>query len=235
MKVYAIIPARSGSVGYKDKNIKKIDNKPLLAYSIEFAKELKCVDRIFCSTDSQKYANIAIKYGAEVPFLRSVESSSSNSMEDDVLKDLREKFKLYNIDEPDLIVWLRPTFIFRSIEDVTKCVDLLKTDQTLTASRTVIQTENRLYRIDDNLLLSNFIDKGKSMIRRQDIEESFKVYSTDVFRFKNNNFTDSFLGDKISPVITNKICGLDIDDEFDFNLVKCIVENDLLRSLTQKK
>ena len=75
MKVYAIIPARSGSVGYKDKNIKKIDNKPLLAYSIEFAKELKCVDRIFCSTDSQKYANIAIKYGAEVPFLRSVESS----------------------------------------------------------------------------------------------------------------------------------------------------------------
>lgn len=231
MKVYAIIPARSGSVGYKDKNIKKINNKPLLAYSVEFAKKLKCIDRIFCSTDSQKYADIAIKYGAEVPFLRSSEASGSNSMEDDVLKDLRTKFKLFNIDEPDLIVWLRPTFIFRSVRDVSKCVDLLKKDKTLTASRTVIQTENRLYRIDDELLLSNFNDGGKSMIRRQDIQSSYKVYSTDVFRFKNNELTDSFLGDKISAVISNKICGLDIDDEFDFNLVKCIVENNLLESL----
>ena len=69
MKIYAIVPARSGSRGLPDKNIKVLAGKPLIAYSIDFAKRLG-VDRIFCSTDSKEYACIAKTHGAEVPFLR---------------------------------------------------------------------------------------------------------------------------------------------------------------------
>ena len=67
----AIIPARSGSKGLKDKNIKLLNGKPLLAYTIEAARESGLFDEIMVSTDSQEYADIAKQWGANVPFLRS--------------------------------------------------------------------------------------------------------------------------------------------------------------------
>ena len=69
MNNIAIIPARSGSKGVKDKNIKLMNGKPLLAYSIEATKKLGMFDEIMVSTDSQKYANIAIQCGASVPYI----------------------------------------------------------------------------------------------------------------------------------------------------------------------
>ena len=66
--------------------------------------------------------------------------------------------------------------------------------------------------------MSEFNDNGKSMIRRQDINNSYKVFSADVFRFKGNKFNKDFLGRRIFPVITNPICGIDIDSVFDFEL-----------------
>ena len=66
MKNLAIITARSGSKGLPDKNIRPLNGKPLIAYSIEAAIESKCFDEIFVSTDSQKYADIAQKYGVKI-------------------------------------------------------------------------------------------------------------------------------------------------------------------------
>ncbi len=225
MKIYALIPARSGSKGLKDKNIKLINERALIDYSISFAKRLSSVDRVFCSTDSQHYADIAIDCGAEVPFLRSADAAADKAMEQHILHDLREKFRSAGIEEPDLIVWLRPTFVFRSVVDVEECVQALIDDNTLSAARTVVEAENRLYSVDEGKLYPNFQDMGKSMMRRQDMKNSFKVFSTDVFRFKGNPFRDDFLGARIKPVITNSICGMDIDTKFDFELVKLLIEN----------
>ncbi|MAD12243.1 MAG: CMP-N-acetlyneuraminic acid synthetase [Flavobacteriaceae bacterium] len=224
MIIYAIIPARSGSKGLLNKNIKLISGKPLLAYSIEFAKKLK-IDRIFCSTDSKKYAKIAVKYGAEVPFLRSDQASSSIAMEHDILKDLYYNFEKENIPQPDLIVWLRPTFVFRNLKDVMKCIDLLKKDSSFTSARTICESESRLYKLEDKILTSTFEDDGKSMVRRQDIIGKYKVFSTDVFRSNEKNISDNFLGNKIAGIITNKLCGLDIDDKLDFIIVENILNN----------
>ncbi len=224
MKVYAIIPARSLSKGLPNKNILEIGGKPLLAHSIDFAKKLPSVTRILCSTDSCEYSRIAQEFGAEVPFLRSPEAASDEAMEEDILRDLRRKMIEHKVEEPDIVVWLRPTFVFRSVEDVEKCVGVLKTRKSLSAARTVTKSENRLYHIESNQLVPAFNDRGKSMIRRQDMKDSFRVFSTDVFRFKDNDFNDDFLGSNVFAVETNKICGLDIDDRFDFELVKCVLE-----------
>ena len=70
MKILAIIPARSGSKSIKDKNIRSIDGKPLIAHTIEHAKQSKLINRIIVSTDNKYYSEIAKSYGAEVPFLR---------------------------------------------------------------------------------------------------------------------------------------------------------------------
>lgn len=79
MKNIAIITARSGSKGLKDKNIKELGGKPLIAYSVEAAIEFGCFDTVMVSTDSDKYAEIAREYGAEVPFLRSERTSSDSA------------------------------------------------------------------------------------------------------------------------------------------------------------
>jgi CMP-N,N'-diacetyllegionaminic acid synthase len=223
MKIYAIIPARSGSVGVKNKNIRDINGQPLMSYSIQFAKALG-VDRVFCSTDSEEYAAIAKRFGAEVPFLRSSFAASSTAMEQDILVDMYQKFEEYNIEQPDILVWLRPTFVFRSIADVQKCIGQLVSDSTLTASRTVCESEGRLYKVESDTLVPSFDDLGKSMMRRQDFGDRYKVFSTDVFRADKKNTSDDFLGRKVGAVVTNKLCGLDIDDEFDFQIVENVLK-----------
>lgn len=225
MLVYAIIPARSGSKGLLDKNIKLIKGKPLLAYSIDCAKKIKSVNRVFCSTNSSKYAEIAKENGAEVPFLRSEQASSDTAMEQDILLDLRVQFEGNGIEEPDIIIWLRPTFVFRCTKDIEEGIRILKNDSFYSSARIIVESENRLYMLQERTLVADFEDGGKSVVRRQDMPTSFKVFSTDIIRFKNKSINDKFLGDKIYPIISSKICGLDIDDEIDFEIVKSLVEN----------
>ena len=78
-KVFAIIPARSGSKGVKNKNIRPLNGYPMIAYTIAAAKLSKNIDRVIVSTDSEQYAEIARKYGAETPFLRPAEISGDRS------------------------------------------------------------------------------------------------------------------------------------------------------------
>ena len=83
--ILAIIPARSGSKGLVDKNIKQLNGHPLLSFSIMAAKKSKLIDKVILSTDSQKYADIAMKYGMEVPFLRPPEISRDDSIDNDFI------------------------------------------------------------------------------------------------------------------------------------------------------
>ena len=78
-KSIALIPARSGSKRVPNKNVKLINNHPLLAYSIEAAISSKVFDMVVCATDDEEYAEIAKYYGADVPLLRSKEISGDSS------------------------------------------------------------------------------------------------------------------------------------------------------------
>jgi len=222
--IYAIIPARSGSKGLPNKNIRKIASKELIGYSIELAKKLP-VNKIICSTDSEEYAEIARRYGAEVPFLRAPFASHDQAMEQHILQDLYDKFDQHGIEYPDIFVWLRPTFIFRDIEAVNKCIERMIDDETLTACRLVVEAESRLYYDEGGILKPNFDDGGKSMIRRQDIGKKYRVFNTDVFRGKPKNYKEDFLGNKIGYVVGDKLCGVDIDDESDLLIASHIIES----------
>ena len=90
----AIIPARSGSKGVKDKNIRELLGKPLLAYSIEAAEKSGCFDNIFVSTDDERYALIAEKYGADASFLRSEETSSDTADSWSVVREVIDRLKI---------------------------------------------------------------------------------------------------------------------------------------------
>ncbi|MBI2108806.1 MAG: acylneuraminate cytidylyltransferase family protein [Parcubacteria group bacterium] len=220
--VMAIVPARSGSRGLPNKNIKEILGKPLLAYSIEHAQKIGA-DRILCSTDSQEYADIAKKYGAEVPFLRSAFAAESASMEELILEDLYNKFDEHGMEYPDLFVWLRPTFPFRDIRAIQECIRRMIEDETLTACRLVTEAESRLYADKDGFLIPDFDDQGRSLIRRQEVEKKYRVFNTDVFRGKPKRHDPDFLGRNVGYVVGHKLCGVDIDDEGDFLIASNLV------------
>jgi len=125
MKNIAIITARSGSKGLKDKNIRLLDGKPLLAYSIEAAQKSSIFDEIFVSTDSVIYADIAKKWGASVPFLRKAELSGDATSSWDVVKDAMECYT--NIDkEFDMMTLLQPTSPLRTAHDITNTYNIFK-------------------------------------------------------------------------------------------------------------
>ena len=118
MNILAVIPARSGSKSVKDKNIRKVNGKPMLAYSIEHAKGSKYINRIIVSTDSPVYANIAREYGAEVPFLRPAEYATDTALDYDVFYHCLSFLKEKEGYEADLVVQLRPTYPIRNVADI---------------------------------------------------------------------------------------------------------------------
>ena len=124
MKRIAIIPARSGSKGLKNKNIKELNNKPLMAYSIEAAIKSEQFDKIFVSTDSQEYAAIATQYGADASFLRSEKNSSDTAGSWDVVREVIDTLKRQN-EEYDESMLLQATSPLRTSDDIVKAIHLL--------------------------------------------------------------------------------------------------------------
>lgn len=124
MSRIAIIPARSGSKGLKDKNILSLLGKPLIAYSIECAIESGSFDKVFVSTDSQEYADIAIKYGADASFLRSELNSGDNAGSWDVVREVITKFDSCG-DHYDEIMLLQCTSPLRCPRDINNAIQLL--------------------------------------------------------------------------------------------------------------
>src|SRR5574344_2131430 len=93
MRAIAIIPARSGSKGLPDKNILPLEGKPMMAYTIEACLESGCFEKVHVSTDSELYAQIAIKYGADVPFLRDPSLATDQATTEDVIRDVLKKYQ----------------------------------------------------------------------------------------------------------------------------------------------
>ena len=112
MKILGIIPARGGSQGIPGKNIKLLNGKPLIAYTIKQALAAKLLDRVIVSTDNEGIANCAVEYGAEVPFLRPSELASSNATSLSVILHALEFYSKLG-EVYDIICLLQPTSPYR--------------------------------------------------------------------------------------------------------------------------
>lgn len=123
--VIAIIPARSGSVGVKGKNIVPLGGHPLIAYSIAVAK-LMHVKRILVSTDSEEYATIARRYGAEIPFLRPTDISQESSTDFEFMRHAMEWLKQYEGSVPEYWLHLRPTTPLRIPEVLEDALSMIQ-------------------------------------------------------------------------------------------------------------
>ena len=124
-EVIAIIPARSGSKSIIDKNVILLNGHPLIAYSIAAAKLSNNIDRVIVSTDSENYSKIALKYGAETPFMRPKELSTDISTDRDFLIHAMDWFNKNESSLPEYWVHLRPTTPLREpsiVDDAINCI-----------------------------------------------------------------------------------------------------------------
>ena len=125
MKNIAVIPARCGSKGLPDKNIRDLYGKPLMAYSIEAALDAGCFDAVMVSTDSERYAQVAKQYGAKVPFLRSAEAASDTASSWDVVREVLTGYA-GNDRRFDSVCLLQPTSPLRTAKDIRGAYALLE-------------------------------------------------------------------------------------------------------------
>jgi CMP-N,N'-diacetyllegionaminic acid synthase len=227
MHVYAYIMARSGSKGMPHKNIREIAGHPLLAYSIAFAKKADLA-RIIVSTDSPRYREIALAYGAECPYLRGAEASSDTAMDEEILADLEENLPRHGIDLPDTWVRLKPTSPFRTVVSVQTAIAALEDDPTLDSVRIVSEADARLQVVNAEGFLEPLLptwDPARSVMRRSEFPRVYKPFNLHVFRHSGWRASGAaYMGRRIKPIVEHKITGIDIDDQDDFDLVKALIE-----------
>ncbi len=145
-QVYAIIPARSGSKGVKNKNIRCLNGYPMIAYSIVAAKLCENVDRVIVSTDSEEYAEIARKYGAETPFLRPAELSTDTSTDIEFMEHVINWLYENEKSVPEFFMHVRPTYPIRRQEIMDEAVRQMKADDTATSLRSAHLASNTPYK-----------------------------------------------------------------------------------------
>lgn len=147
MNVLAIVPARSGSKTVKDKNIRLMNGKPMISYSIQHALSSKYINRVIVSTDSEKYAEISKKYGAEVPFIRPREIATDTSLDVDVFQHVLIFLKDTEDYIPDIVVHLRPTYPIRNIEDIDNMIQIMINNPNADSVRCIAPVKETPYKM----------------------------------------------------------------------------------------
>lgn len=221
----AIIPARSGSKGLKDKNIKNLNGKPLIAHTIEAANQSGVFNDIVVSTDSEEYANISIDHGATVPFLRPAELASDSSNSIDTIIYTINELKKRNL-RYDYFVLLQPTSPLRDAKDIKNAINLLFERKALSLV-SVCKTEHSpliMNTLNKSLAMDNFLSNEFNK-RRQELPEYYRVngaiYLSEVKHFlqcKNFYNKGSF------AYVMDQKNSIDIDSEIDFELAKILMK-----------
>ena len=220
-KIWAIIPARSGSKSIKDKNLKKIGGRSLIEHSIRSAKQINQVEKIIFSSDSKEYLKIANKIGVDILHHRSIKASKDNSTDLDFFKDFIKNYSIKNL--PDFFIHLRPTTPIRKKKYLNDAVRLfLENHKKFTAMRsaskmsessfkTFIIKDSKLCSIDNNFKL-DFFNNPKNSFPNTYFPNGY----IDIIKTKNilKNFIH---GNKVLPYLTKgKIIDIDTLDDLQY-------------------
>ncbi len=219
MKILGIIPARGGSKGIKNKNIRQFCGRPLISYVIDCAKKSKYIQKTIVSTESEEIVKVARRYGAEVPFLRPPQFAQDKSRVSDAIIHLLSKLKTDFDYIPDIIVLLQTTSPLRTPQDIDGAIKLL-IDKKADSVVSVCATEQLVFTKDSENRLKNLITK-KEFLRsnnRQELPRTFKLDGSMVYAIKTKIFLKykSFLAGKLVGYEIPRWRSVDLDEPEDF-------------------
>lgn len=172
MSVLAVIPARGGSKGIPRKNIKKLAGKPLIGWTIEAAKKADCIDRIVVSTDDEEISNVAIEFGAEVPFHR-----PANLSTDEAPGVSTALHALNNLPGYDWILLLQPTSPLRAIEDID-AIWRLCVERHASSAVSVTEVSKHplwMFKRRSDGSLEQFLPGMQTLARRQELPKAYAL------------------------------------------------------------
>lgn len=228
MKNIAVIPARSGSKGLRDKNIMELNRRPLLYYSIDAAKKAGIFNTIHVSTDSKKYARIAREYGADVPFLRRVELSSDTASTWDVVKYVLGQYKKLG-EIFDVVTILQPTSPLRDSEDIIGAWQYFESKKANMISSVCEVDHSPLWcnTLPEDMSMESFEDEKLAYVPRQSLptyyRENGAIYIVKAeCLFKG----ESLYKNKCYAYIMERSHSVDIDGEMDFVIAQAMLNND---------
>ncbi len=223
-KVLAIIPARGGSKGIPGKNIKIVNGKPLLVWTIEHAKASKYIDRVILSSDDEEIINVAIKYECEVPFKRPKELATDATDSISVLIHAMEALDEFY----DYVVLLQVTSPLRVSKDIDACLERCE-EKKAPACVSLVQSDKSpywMFTIGDSDTIKPIIGNNTFPKRRQDLTP---VYSLNgavyVAKSKWIKKQDHFLTSETLGYVMPRERSIDIDIPLDLKILQMVVKN----------
>ncbi|RBQ30144.1 acylneuraminate cytidylyltransferase family protein [Aliarcobacter vitoriensis] len=226
--VLCTICARGGSKGVKNKNIKELNGKPLIAYTIEQAKGSGLFEHIVISTDSDDIANTAKEYGAEVFFKRNDEMASDTAGKLDVIKDAFKRSEEYYNKAFDYLIDLDATAPLRLTQDIIDAFNQFIDDNNDNLITAMPSRRSPYFNLveqdkDGKVYLSKKLDNA--VIRRQDAPKSYDmnasiyIWKRDIILNENSIFLE-----KTGLYVMPEERSIDIDNELDFKFVEFLMK-----------
>lgn len=225
-KNLAVIPARSGSKGLKDKNIKMLLGKPLMAYTIEAAINSGVFEEVYVSTDSVQYSEIAKEYGAKVPFLRSRINATDTASSWDTVLEALDRYEEFG-REFQTVMLLQPTSPLRNERDIVEAYDVFIHNKANAVVSVCEADHSPLWcnTLPKDYSMEKFIDYKALNVPRQKLDTYYRIngaiYVVDIAYLKNDN---NIYRSKCFAHIMDKRHSIDIDDEFDFKYAEILMK-----------
>lgn len=226
--ILAIIPARGGSKGLQRKNILPLAGKPLIAWTIEQAKQSKYIGKVVVSTEDHEIAEISKKYGAEVPFFRPVDLATDESKTIDVIFHALDWFEK-NGKMFDILILLEPTSPLRDNNDLDNAIELfiqnIKNCDSLVSVGEVHLENPYIMKVIEKDYVKPFIETENSFNQRQQLPKTYfpygVIYLSKVGALRKHK---KFYQDKTIPYFIKRWQNYEIDDLYDFICIESILK-----------
>ena len=225
MKTIAIIMARGGSKGLPRKNVKLLDGKPLIAYTIEHALLSGVCDDVIVSTEDNEIAEISKKYGATVPFKRPAELADDITPPEPVIKHALLEYEKISNKKFEIIVYLQATDLFRTPEMIAECVNTLKNNQKLDTVFSAYKTHKHFWRENENGTFDRLTEATYSARQKRGKKSTFREDQglASAFRADLLRNSDKRVGKNVKIIENNDFkSSIDIHNEFDFWLAETV-------------
>jgi len=229
-RTLAVVPARSGSQGVPDKNVREVGGKPLLAHQVENATEAALVDQTIVSTDNEGYADIARDYGAEVPFIRPADISTEDVPVIAAYKHALEYFSERGTDY-EYVVGLQPTCPFTAPDEIDAAVEKIRgadADSVASVAKVTETHPHRAFTLDGDRLKPFEDVTVMEPDQRQDRPDVYGLTGAILVReaplLSGWDGADLALGGTVRTVVQEGAAALDIDSPFDLQVARALAE-----------
>lgn len=230
LQILGLIPARGGSRRIPMKNIKPLNGRPLVAYTIETARACKALSRIVVSTDSDEIAEVAARWGAEVPFRRPAALATAEATELELFDHALGWFHTHEGYVPDLIVLLYPTSPFRRAESIERAVqEMLKHPEadSLRSVRACSEHPYKMWTLGDGYLRPFVRDpQGTDQhTRSYHLLPEVYIQNASIYITRPATITAkrSTTGDLVIPFVMDEMESIDINTPLDFRLAELLM------------